>query len=60
MSSLLAGQRSTNWGHHLYHSNVDGDLSHDRHTLINTSVSGNLRFNILIREEAKGLTICRC
>ena len=28
----LAGQRSTNWGHHLYHSKVDGKLSHDRHT----------------------------
>ena len=25
----LAGQRPTNWGHHLYHSKVDGDLSHD-------------------------------
>ena len=25
-----AGQRPTSWGHHLYHSKVDGDLSHDR------------------------------
>ena len=26
----LAGQRLTNWGHHLYHSKVDGNFSHDR------------------------------
>ena len=26
----LADQRPTNWGHHLYHSKVDGDLSHNR------------------------------
>ena len=26
----LAGQRPSNWGHHLYHSKVDGVLSHDR------------------------------
>ena len=39
MPSLIAGQRSTNWGHHLYHFKVDGDLSHDRHTDINTDVS---------------------
>ena len=26
----LAGQSPTNWGHHLYHSKVDGDLSHER------------------------------
>ena len=26
----LVGQRPTNLGHHLYHSKVDGDLSHDR------------------------------
>ena len=26
----LAGQKPTNWGHHLYHLYVDGDLSHDR------------------------------
>ena len=32
----LAGQRPTNLGHHFYHSKVDGDLSHDRHTHINT------------------------
>ena len=30
----LAGQRPTNWGHHLY-----GDLSHDRQTHINTDMS---------------------
>ena len=28
----LASQRPTNWGHHLYHSKVDGDLSHEGHT----------------------------
>ena len=28
----LAGQRPTNRGHHLYHSTVDGDISHDKHT----------------------------
>ena len=28
--TYLAGQRPTNWGHHLYHSKVDEDLSHDR------------------------------
>ena len=39
MSSLLAGLRPTNWGHHLYHSKVDRDLSHDRHTHINTDIS---------------------
>ena len=26
----LAGQRPTNWGHHFYHSKMDGDLSHGR------------------------------
>ena len=26
----LAGRRPTNWGHHLYHSKVDGGLSYDR------------------------------
>ena len=25
----LAGQRTTNWGRHLYPFKVDGDLSHD-------------------------------
>ena len=30
--SLLAGQRSTNWGHNLYHSKVDGDLLRQTHT----------------------------
>ena len=35
MSIYLAGQRPTNWRHHLYHSKVDGDLSHDRHIHIN-------------------------
>ena len=29
----LAGQRPTNWGHHLYHSKVDGDIyMTDTHT----------------------------
>ena len=32
VKSYLAGQRPTNWGHHFYHSKLDGDLSHDRHT----------------------------
>ena len=32
----LASQRPINLGHHFYHSKVDGDLSHDRHTHINT------------------------
>ena len=31
----LAGQKPTNW-EHLYHSKVDGDLSYDRHTHIDT------------------------
>ena len=44
----LAGQRPTNWGHHLYHSKVDGDLSHDRHTHKHTYVSVGLWFNVLI------------
>ena len=30
MSNLTAGTRPTNWEHHLYHSKVDEDLSHDR------------------------------
>ena len=36
----LAGQRSnySKWGHHLYHSKVDGELSHDRHTHIDTDM----------------------
>ena len=35
----LAGQKPTNWGHCLYHYNVDGDISQDRqtHTQIHTS-----------------------
>ena len=32
VSSLLAGQRPTNLGHHLYHSEMDRDLSYDKHT----------------------------
>ena len=28
----LAGQRPTNWGHRLYHSKVEGGISHDRYT----------------------------
>ena len=39
VKSFLAGQRPTNLGHHLYHSKVDEDLSHDRHTHINTDMS---------------------
>ena len=38
VKSYLAGQRPTNWGHHLYHSKVDGDFSHDRHKHINTGI----------------------
>ena len=39
----IAGQRPTNWGHHLYHSKVDGDLSHDRriHTQTQKSPRAN-------------------
>ena len=50
----LAGQRPTNWGHHVYHSKVDGDLSHDRriHTK-NKEISEDLQFNVLFREDAK-------
>ena len=32
--SFLAGQRPTNWGHHLYLSKMEGDLSHDRQTYV--------------------------
>ena len=39
VKSYLANQRPTNWRQHLYHSKVDGDLSHDRHTHINTDMS---------------------
>ena len=35
----LAGQRPSNWGHHLYHSKVEGDLSHDRHTYTDIDTS---------------------
>mgnify|MGYP001795367421 CR=1 FL=1 len=36
----LAGQRPSNWEHHLYHCKLDGDLSHsfDRHTHIDTDI----------------------
>ena len=34
---LIAGWRPTNLGQHLYHSKVDGDLSHDRHTHTHTN-----------------------
>ena len=44
----LAGQRPTNWGHHLNHSKVDRDLSHDRHTHRPRYVSEGLQFSILI------------
>ena len=48
MSHFIAGIRPTiaNWGYHLYHSKVDGDLSHDRHTNLNTDVSEGLRFYV--------------
>ena len=39
VKSYLAGKRPTNWGHHLYHSKVDGVLSHYRHKYINTDMS---------------------
>ena len=35
----LTGQMPSNWGHHLYHCKVDGDLSHDRHKHIDTNMS---------------------
>ena len=47
MSSLLAGRRLTNLGHHLYHSKVVEDLSHNRHTHKHRYVSKGLRFNVL-------------
>ena len=50
---LLADHRSTNWGHHLNHSKMNGDLSHNRQTNIDKEVSENLPFNVLIREDAK-------
>ena len=44
----------TNKGHHLYHSTLEGDLSHDdRHTHKHRYVSRGLRVNVLIREETK-------
>ena len=53
MSIYLAIQRPTNWGHHLYHSKVDGDLSYERQIHTNTEISEGLLFNIPIREDAK-------
>ena len=40
VKSYLAGQRPTNWGHYLYYSKVDRDLSRDTHTHINTRLRG--------------------
>ena len=37
----------------IYHSKMDGDLLHDRQTTLNRYVSEGLRFNVLIREDAK-------
>ena len=45
----LAGQKPTNWGQHLYHSEVEGELSHERYH----KVSESLRFNVLTPENAK-------
>ena len=58
----LAGQRPSNWGHHLYHSKVNGDLSHDRqiHTHTSTEVSEGLRFNVRFPKRRESLTICSC
>ena len=50
VNSFLAGQRPTNWRHHLYHFKVDGDLSHDRHK--HRSLQGP-RVDVFIREDAK-------
>ena len=38
-SLTLADQRPTTWGHHFYHSKVDGEFSNDRqiHTQTQTS-----------------------
>ena len=51
----LAGQRPTNWGHHLYHSKMDGDLSHDRqiHTQTQKFPRARTWFNVLFPEDAK-------
>ena len=49
----LAGQRATNWEHNLYHSKVDGDLSHDRQTHTNTEVSEGLWLTSLFEKTRK-------
>ena len=36
----LAGKRPINWGHHLYHSKVNGDLSKDTHTKTHICLRG--------------------
>ena len=56
----LAGQRPTNLGHHLYHSKVDRDLSHDRHIHIDTDMSPRAYSLMSLSEEMQSLTICRC
>ena len=43
----LTGERPTYWGHHFYHSKVEGDMSHDKHTHIKTDTS--LRANGLTK-----------
>ena len=47
---LLADKRPTNWGHQLYHSKVDRELSQERQTdtHINTEISKCLQFKLLI------------
>ena len=51
----LAGQRPTDWEHHLYHSKVNGDLSHDRHTHTNTQTQ-----DMFLSEKMQKPNFCRC
>ena len=48
VSSLPVGQTPTIWGHHLYHSKVDRDLSHEHRYF-----SEGLQLNALIQEDVK-------
>ena len=50
----LADRRPTNWGHHLYHSKVDGGLSHDRQMHTQTQKSPRAYgLTSFFREDAK-------
>ena len=54
VSIYLAGQRPTNWGHHLYLTTLRWtETFHTTDTRTNTHVSEDLRFNVLIREDVK-------